>query len=373
MQLRALSEFLKNVMNDTVAVTSSIADILVTGKDRSLSQQERTKLTHGYIWYDFASVPQCLNELKNDEQTQQAQMDAILSIPAYVKACSFFIVLCPTVVHATTGGICDFRSWQERGWCRAEGISWLLVKDQSEVLLLSSPTEAHFASHFISALQHPVGQGEFAVADDRKVLYQVVEALFDRSLQKRSITSERDPTGLLLKCIRHTILAGLPPPTPTASPQCTSGIPSQDEQEAFLSDFGFTSWNHRRAHGWTPLMCAAAADNLGMVRAAVRAGLPVQQKTRAGVPLLAVPSGLSALHMACSWSSEATVQALLDGNADPNQLGSTVGITAMVAAAAREDADPRALGVVQTLIKNGANVVEGQGFLGLTPLHCAVA
>ena len=367
MQLSTLREFIKNVMDNTVAVTSGIDDI-ITGKDHSLSHQERIRLTNGYIWYDFASIPQCDNEL-NHEQTKQAQMDAIQSIPAYVKACSFFIVLCPTIPH-TTGGICDFRSWQQRGWCRAEGVSWLLGKDQTEVLIVRSPTEAHFASNRICAVQHPVGQGEFAVAEDRKILYQVLETLLDHSLAKRDIKSERDPIGLFLKCIRHTILAGLPQPTPTGASQC-SWFPSQDEQEAFLSDFGFTSWHHRRAHGWTPLMCAAAEDNAGMVRAALAAGLSPHQKTKVGVPLFFVASGLSALHLACLWSSEATVQALLDGKADPNQLGSFAGVTPLVATSTREDTDPSALGIARTLIKHGAKVAEGQGPLGLTPLHTA--
>ena len=66
------------------------------GKSHSLSKQDCVDMTHGFIWYDFMSVPQCIGETKGCTETQDEQMEAILSIPAYIRKCRFFLVLCPT-------------------------------------------------------------------------------------------------------------------------------------------------------------------------------------------------------------------------------------------------------------------------------------
>ena len=215
------------------------------------------------------------------------------------------------------------------------------------MIVLRSATLANLALAFRA---RPVGQGMFACEEDRKLLRLVLETLLERCVQRRDVKSERDVCSLFLKCSRHTILAGLPWSTSTPSPQSPcSGLPSQEEQKAFLADLGFQSWHHRRSHGWTTLMCAAIADNPGMVRAALAAGVAPEVKTKLGVPLLNVHAGNSALHFASLLAGEETVTALLEGRADPNQPGTKLALGPLALASEREESDHSSSGIGQTL------------------------
>ena len=48
----------------------------------------------GYVWLDYFSIPQCVGKDENCPVTRQQQIDAIVSIPAYVEQCEVFLVLC---------------------------------------------------------------------------------------------------------------------------------------------------------------------------------------------------------------------------------------------------------------------------------------
>ena len=48
----------------------------------------------GYVWLDYFSIPQCVGKDENCPVTRQQQIDAIVSIPAYVEQCQAFLVLC---------------------------------------------------------------------------------------------------------------------------------------------------------------------------------------------------------------------------------------------------------------------------------------
>ena len=68
----------------------------------------------GYVWLDYASVPQAL-------EAEEQRANAIDSIPYYVDHALVFLALVPRVEHKNLPGVfCDYKSWQSRGWCRLE-------------------------------------------------------------------------------------------------------------------------------------------------------------------------------------------------------------------------------------------------------------
>lgn len=73
-----------------------------------------SELAQSFVWIDYLSVPQ------NTEPGDDSQFRAISSIPYYIEKSSFFIVVCPSARHETTGEVCDYESWLQRGWCRME-------------------------------------------------------------------------------------------------------------------------------------------------------------------------------------------------------------------------------------------------------------
>ena len=64
-----------------------------------------------FVWVDYSSIPQC--------SAEQQQL-AINSLPAYVSACSAFIIVAPQVLHSDVHRMCSFDSYSERFWCRLE-------------------------------------------------------------------------------------------------------------------------------------------------------------------------------------------------------------------------------------------------------------
>lgn len=74
-----------------------------------------THVSEGYVWLDYACVPQ---SRKGDGPMQQ--LAAIQSIPAYLERCDYFWILAPTARHVDTNELCSFATWRSRGWCRLE-------------------------------------------------------------------------------------------------------------------------------------------------------------------------------------------------------------------------------------------------------------
>ncbi|OLQ01197.1 hypothetical protein AK812_SmicGene16081 [Symbiodinium microadriaticum] len=120
--LSILQGALRNIISGKVRVCSDIA-FQFMGKNRILSKAERAALAKSYIWLDWWSIPQI--SLRSfyfiDDATLERDQDAgIRSIPFYVSVSRFFISLVPPLRHQVTGKICDYGTYLQRGWCRAE-------------------------------------------------------------------------------------------------------------------------------------------------------------------------------------------------------------------------------------------------------------
>ena len=78
------------------------------------AEQLAEDATKGYVWLDYASVPQA-------REAEEQRANAIDSIPYYVDHALVFLALVPRVEHKDLPGVfCDYKSWQSRGWCRLE-------------------------------------------------------------------------------------------------------------------------------------------------------------------------------------------------------------------------------------------------------------
>jgi len=71
----------------------------------------RLSISNIFVWVDYCSIPQC--------SAEQQQL-AINSLPAYVAACSAFIIVAPEAMHAERKHPCNFASYSSRFWCRCE-------------------------------------------------------------------------------------------------------------------------------------------------------------------------------------------------------------------------------------------------------------
>ena len=74
-------------------------------------QARRLKTDSIFVWVDYCSIPQ---------RSAQQQQLAVNSLPAYVAACSEFVVVAPQVLHSSTKVPCNFTSYSGRFWCRLE-------------------------------------------------------------------------------------------------------------------------------------------------------------------------------------------------------------------------------------------------------------
>ena len=77
-------------------------------------EQIADDVSNGYVWLDYASVPQAV-------EAEEARLRAIDSIPFYVDHALCFLAIVPKIEHKDLPGtFCTYKSWMERGWCRLE-------------------------------------------------------------------------------------------------------------------------------------------------------------------------------------------------------------------------------------------------------------
>lgn len=367
-QLEALRDFISGLKAGKVLVSSNIEVLLNAKAPGSMSQEAFETMTNGFVWYDYFSVPQYIPE---DPDVHEKQMAAIKSIPSYIQACEAFVVVCPTLTHRITGQTCDFNSWKSRGWCRIEQLVRLLTARQANsVLVMRSPSMAVYVSVWMHTLLQPVGEGAFTCDSDKELLGEVVHSVLKQVCQEADFKDELNYVGLLFKSLRAQLLRGLTHRAAVASPDPQQGLPSKEEQQDFLRNLGFKSWTDSRVHGWGPLTCAAVADDVGMINAAIAAGASLEEVVVTRVKWLDMPRGLSPLSLAAAFAGADAVEALLTARA---QVDTTYadGPAPLCLAALRPSADGRSLPVLRALLNARASVNTSSSYVGMTPLHAS--
>ncbi len=126
-QLKVFQDAMKNLLDGSIAPNySAWAELmsLYVGRPRfATSDLSDTSL---FVWYDYFSIPQytvTVHSRSVSTNLYADQRNGILSIPAYIHRCDFFVVLCPSMKHATLPAELNYHSWAERGWCRLEAMA----------------------------------------------------------------------------------------------------------------------------------------------------------------------------------------------------------------------------------------------------------
>jgi hypothetical protein len=114
--------------------------------------------------------------VSRDSETLARTRAAILSIPHYVREAAHVLILAPGAAReAAGGGLCDYWTWLQRGWCRLECVAHALGSRDASAkppLLVQQAADICFCSPF-DYLTRPVGRGTFTVPSDRAVVAPV--------------------------------------------------------------------------------------------------------------------------------------------------------------------------------------------------------
>lgn len=362
-QLATLREFIKNLQEGAVEPRSDIESAIVFKVDIRMTSKEKACLLSGYVWYDYFSVPQCIGEHALCPETRAQQLQAILSIPAYCVVSEVFLVLCPSLLHCSTGLELDYISWRSRAWCRVEAtVRMLTTRKNTSILVVKSPVQVLYVMNGINVIQAPVGEGKITFESDR----QVIRKLLQKTLLAR-LDSDKDckqNTTLFFKCMEKQILRGLEDPEQTACASRPIALPGevadQEDQEAFLASIRARSWLDKFTHTASPLSWAVMADDPSLVRAAFANGVTLEDDfspSRPEMLSIGIAGGVHPLGIAAAFGSPELVQVLLDHRANPNQFSKLpMAMTALGMTSGRPASDPRAVEVVRTLLEGKAEV-----------------
>ena len=126
-QLKVFQDAMKNLLDgSTVPNYSGWAEIVALYVGRTRFATSDLSETSLFVWYDYFSIPQYTVTAQSRSVSTNLyadQRNGILSIPAYIHRCDLFVVLCPSMKHATLPTELNYHSWAERGWCRLEAMA----------------------------------------------------------------------------------------------------------------------------------------------------------------------------------------------------------------------------------------------------------
>lgn len=309
------------------------------GDRKVLSQEERLKLKDAYVWLDWFSVPQILEEvsletLDSDFGTAESvaiwgspksvgsifsrmsslttQEIFINSIPLFVEACDFFIVLVPAAIHTETLERCNFSSWLSRGWCRCEMWCNILSDSEIPVIVIKGENEVELGAPF-PMMDRPPHEGEFSVNEDRERILHITERALERKLT--DLESKKKWDLYRYYVARKEILLDMPRRRRT----------TQD----FLADFHFDSVKSASAitHGLGPIVCAVLSGDESFIPFFASASqnplAVVNRPTNVKIEYTVIghwpPLGFA---LELSWRFPDVTRKLLEIRADPNHVDS---------------------------------------------------
>ena len=124
-QLKVFQDAMKNLLDGSAVPNySAWAEIMSVYLGRPRFATSDLSETSLFVWYDYFSIPQyTVNSRSVSTNLYADQRNGILSISAYIHRCEFFVVLCPSMKHATLPAELSYHSWAERGWCRLEAMA----------------------------------------------------------------------------------------------------------------------------------------------------------------------------------------------------------------------------------------------------------
>ncbi|CAE7353783.1 unnamed protein product [Symbiodinium sp. CCMP2592] len=289
---------------------------MLYGVLEQLSPEVRTRIGEGYLFYDWFAIPQITARQPgvNEETTKSDAALAVQSIPAYVEACNLFFVLCPELHHQETGERCNYTSWLQRGWCRAELYCRLLsIRADTSVIVVYSSAEAEFM-FYLDWQQNNISDGTFTVEADRSVVVRLGEVAVESKLKHVRGSGPLDYYRFF-SATEQKVLGRSDP--------CWT-------QEQFLEHFQFSSLAVAAQDrvGMNGVMCAAFAGDGRMLRCLVEQEGDVNCKLH-GLERLGFWNTLTPLMIAARMNHRPDVlRAMLELRANVNDRVARSGINA---------------------------------------------
>lgn len=280
-QLHVLREALRNILAGCLVVQTDIPYFLVFQRVDRLLDDEVSQLAEGYIWFDWFSIPQITARSCSlgAAVMQDEVRRAVDSIPSYVEAADFFVVLCPSLQPAGSSSSYDKVTWSRRGWCRVELLAAMLTNLQARrFLVVTSSMNAVIMTpdHYMFSMP---GDGDFAVEADRYLLHDVVEQILDahiQSLWERSQCEQHRDRARLFTAMRPKFLAKLGTPQQQADSRAASL--AHAEASRFKKELHFHSLDECPSTGLSLFFLAAVAGNLPLLRSLASARADVTQR-----------------------------------------------------------------------------------------------
>jgi len=262
-----LRKALREVLSGSVAVESDIVSQNRGANLHSVSAETRQQLADGYLFFDWFAIPQITSRLPgvNEDVTRSEAAKAVQSIPAYVEASDLFIALVPEVKHQDRGSYCNYTSWLQRGWCRAELWCRLLSnKRETHVILLHSTKDVRFMFPLDWQL-NTIVDGQFTVEEDRLVVAKLGEVAVDAKIQ-----SLKEQGAI---CVFRWFVAN--------RARLLGHVRQNSDVDGFLKKFDFANWDaavfgdHSRLTG---LLCAMFSCDNEMMRKLASCNADVDKK-----------------------------------------------------------------------------------------------
>ncbi|CAE7266858.1 unnamed protein product [Symbiodinium necroappetens] len=296
-QLKVLQDALKNVITGQIKVqTDFISDL--AGAQRTLRADERKQIEDGYIWFDYFSVPQCMDASIAPVRPHSVEAQTyIKSIPDYVDTCQMFVALVPKATTVHSMKTCDYRSWLQRGWCRTE--LWCKLLSSNSKIPVAVVTDAEVAKFMLPRwMRYPAHSGDFTVEADRSTCCEVVDKALRMKLlalqAEKNMARFRFFTGL------YEHMVGLPP--------------FQRRLDEFMADFALHTV---RDKGLGPVACAVLAQDREMLRSLVERRASPHTSSPA-LPDVGIPEGCTPIHFAARSTCLESLETLLQMRADPH-------------------------------------------------------
>lgn len=309
---------------DGISVCAGLKPIIPTKK-------QTRAIYDWYVWFDYISIPQ-------DPGHRDQLREAVQSIPSYVERSTYFMILAPPVLHQGTGLYCTYRTWQRRGWCRAELISCMLSTTRKTPLLLTSCSSLLTISVSDWLCSCP-GQGDFTEESDKPLVGTIVHELM---MKKTKVFLEQGKVtqASILNAIRSHMLGSLLSKERIDEVQFTATSSIARSASKTSSGGSFRVVTSRSSESITlrsrlsPLMLAAIANNGREVRRLLEVKADASTRLTAGMgdPAFMLLKGSTAMSLACQFGSAEAVGSLLDHRADAAHRGAIMGLGPLEAA-----------------------------------------
>jgi len=177
-QFAVLQQALQNMSEGKLSARRDVISDLLSVSLPSPSEKEQRNCLEWDFWYDYMCCPQRYRTTLGDAAGRNELQQAIQSIPAYSDVADHTLVLVPCLQHVDTGETLSLRSWDKRGWCRAERMAAHCARRQKALLVLRS-------AHCLQTSGGPEwvtswpGGGVFTLDSDRDVLCRLSERMLD--------------------------------------------------------------------------------------------------------------------------------------------------------------------------------------------------